>query len=151
MASRLSGWDSSEVSPPNTKREELTHATKKVLNFEMVRNKGETAENGHSVVGLQKENMLEEPEVTSPIKPNMDSSTHDEEGYLDMGYNKDVRPKAEGRWEKLAREKGPVGDAIMMGQQKELVLTGWESWRTWKQRKIEKLRGNMGKALRKRR
>lgn len=124
MASRLSGWDSFEVSPPNTEREELTHATKKVLNFEMVRNKGETAENGHSVVGLQKENMLEEPEVTSPIKPNMDSSTHDEEGYLDMGYNKDVRPKAEGRWEKLAREKGPVGDAIMMGQQKELVLTG---------------------------
>ena len=62
--------------------------------------------------------MLEEPKVTSPIKPNMDSSTHNEEGNLDMGYNKDMRPKAKGRWKKLAREKGPVGEVIMMGQKK---------------------------------
>ena len=115
MASNLSGWDNSEVSPPNTEKEKFTHATRKVLKFEIVRNECETPKNGHSVVGLQKENMLEEPEVTSLIKPNMDSSAHNEEGYLDMGYNKDMRPKVKGRWKKLAREKGPVGDAIMMG------------------------------------
>ena len=112
VASHPSGWDSFEVSLPNTEKEEFTRATRKVLNFEIVRNEDETPKNGHSVVGLQKENMLEEPEVTSLIKPNMDSSAHDEEGYLDMGYK---RPKAKGRWKKLAREKGPVGDAIMMG------------------------------------
>ena len=118
VASHPSGWDSSEVSLTNTEKEELTRAIRKVLNFEIVRNEDETPKNGHSVVGLQKENMLEEPEVTSPTKPNMGSSAHDDEGYLDMGYNKDMRPKAKGRWKKLAKEKGPVGDAIMMGQEK---------------------------------
>ena len=117
VASHPSGWDSSEVSLTNMEKEELTRAIRKVLNFEIVRNEDETPKNGHLVVGLQKENMLEEPEVTSPIKPNLESSAHNKDGYLDMGYNKDIRPKAKGKWNKLAREKGLVGDAIMTGQE----------------------------------
>ena len=54
VASHPSGWDSSEVSPPNTEKEELTRASRKVLNFEIVRNDGETPKNGHLMVGLQK-------------------------------------------------------------------------------------------------
>ena len=83
MASHPCGWDSTEVSPLNMEKEELTRPTRKYLNFEMLRNKGETQK----------------------------------EGYLDMGYNKDIRPKAKGKWNKLAREKGLVGDAIMTGQE----------------------------------
>ena len=117
VASHPCGWDSTEVSPLNMEKEELTRPTRKYLNFEMLRNEGEMQKNGHSVVVLQKENMLEEPEVTSPIKPNLESSAHNKEGYLDMGYNKDIRPKAKGKWNKLAREKGLVSDAIMTGQE----------------------------------
>ena len=71
-ASHLSGWDSSTVSPPNVEKAELTCATRKVLNFEINKSEGEVPRHGHSMVGLQKEHMLEETKVTSPIKPIMD-------------------------------------------------------------------------------
>ena len=93
-ASHLSGLDNSVVSPPNTEKAELTRATRKVLNFEFSRSEGDAPRHGHLVVGLQKEHTLEETEVTSPVKPNMDFSVYDEEGYLDMDYkNKDMGPK----------------------------------------------------------
>ena len=85
-ASHLSGWDSLVVSPPNAKKAELTRATRKVLNYEINRSKGDAPRHGHLVVGLQKEHMLVETKVTSPIKPIMDFSAYEDEGYLDMSY-----------------------------------------------------------------
>ena len=41
---------------------------------------------GHSMVGLQKEHMLEETMVTSPIKPIMDFLAYEDDGYLNTGY-----------------------------------------------------------------
>ena len=85
-ASHLSGWDSSTVNPPNVEKAELTCATRKVLNFEINRSEGEVPRHGHSMVGLQKEHMLEETMVTSPIKPIMDFLAYEDEGYLNTGY-----------------------------------------------------------------
>ena len=116
MASHLSGWDSSAISPPNVEKAKLTRATKKVLNFEINRSEVDASRHGHLVVGLQREHTLEETEVTSPIKPIMDFSTYEDEGYLDMGHkNKDMGPKTIGSWKRLAREKGLVRDEVVMG------------------------------------
>ena len=116
VASHLSGWDSSAISPPNVEKAKLTRATKKVLNFEINRSEVDASRHGHLVVGLQREHTLEETEVTSPIKPIMDFSTYEDEGYLDMGHkNKDMGPKTIGSWKRLAREKGLVRDEVVMG------------------------------------
>ena len=88
------------------------------MNFEILSNEDNTPKDGYSVVGLKTRNGLEEPEVTSPVKSILEPSAHDEEGYLDMGSKKIIKPKAKGNLKKLAREKGPVDDVIMTGQER---------------------------------
>ena len=46
------------------------------------------SKDGHSVVGFKARNGLEEPEVTSPVKPIIEVLAHEEEGYLDVGLRK---------------------------------------------------------------
>ena len=72
------------------------------------------SKDGHSVVGFKARSGLEEPEVTSPVKSFPEVLAHEEEGYLDVGSRKNIKPKAKGNLKKLAREKGPA-DVIMTG------------------------------------
>ena len=117
IASHPSGCDSIEVSPTNTKKEEASRSTRKSLNFEILHNKDNTPKDGHSVVGLKARIGLEETEVTSPVKSTLEISTYEEEGYLDLGSKKNIKPKAKGNLKKLAREKGPI-DVIMTSQER---------------------------------
>ena len=114
IANRPSGCDSTKVRLANTEKEEASRSTWKSLNFEILSNEDNTPKDGHLVVGLKTRNELEEPEVTSPVKSILEPSAHDEEGYLDMGSKKVIKPKAKGNLKKLAREKGPA-DVIMTG------------------------------------
>uniref|UniRef100_A0A7N2KXV8 DUF4283 domain-containing protein n=1 Tax=Quercus lobata TaxID=97700 RepID=A0A7N2KXV8_QUELO len=98
-------------------KEEASRPTRKSLNFKKLHNKDNTSKDGHLVVGFKARNGLEEPEVTSPVKSIIEVSAHEEEGYLDVGSKKNIKPKAEGNLKKLAREKGLV-DVIMTGQER---------------------------------
>ncbi|KAF3966006.1 hypothetical protein CMV_009853 [Castanea mollissima] len=83
-ASHPKGWDSIEGGPP-------------------------TMEKGEHIGGL-----IEEHEVTSPLKSKQSTKTESEMGYLDMGQCKEKKPKAKGRLKKLAREGGPTVDEVML-------------------------------------
>nr|POE74170.1 hypothetical protein CFP56_44147 [Quercus suber] len=103
-ASHPGGWDNSAISPSIAETSELTHATRKVLNFEINGSEGDAPRKENLVVGFQKGHMSEEMEVISPIKPIMDFSEYKDNGYLDMGCkNKDIGPKTIGSWKRLAR------------------------------------------------
>nr|POE74169.1 hypothetical protein CFP56_44146 [Quercus suber] len=115
-ASHPGGWDNSAISPSTAETSELTHATRKVLNFEINGSEGDAPRKENLVVGFQKGHMSEEMEVISPIKPIMDFSEYKDNGYLDMGCkNKDMGPKTIGSWKRLTREKGLVKDEVVMG------------------------------------
>ena len=69
------------------------------------------------MVGFKARIGLEEPKVTSPVKFTVEVSAHNEEGFLDLGFKKNTKPKAKRNLKKLAREKGPV-EVSMMDQER---------------------------------
>ena len=68
-----------------------------------------------SVVSQQKPKGREEPEVTSPIKPNLNAKTEKVVGYLGRNNGKEGKPKTKA-WKKLAREQGSNSDTNMADQ-----------------------------------
>ena len=66
-------------------------------------------------MGQQKPKGREEPEVTSPIKPNLNVKTKKVVAYLDSNNGKKGKPKTKA-WKKLAREQGPNSDTDMADQ-----------------------------------
>ena len=113
------GWDNSAVSPPNAEMSELTCATRKVLNFENNGGEGDEPRTDQLVMGCQSGCILEEMEVTSPVKPIMDFSEYKVDGFLDLGHKtKDLGPKTIGSWKRLAREKGLTKEEEVLGQEK---------------------------------
>ena len=69
-ACHSSGWDNSAISPPNAEMSDLTHAIRKFLNFENIGSEGDAPGIDQSVMGCQSGLILEEMEVTSPVKPS---------------------------------------------------------------------------------
>ena len=67
------------------------------------------------VVGQQKPKGREEPEVTSPIKPNLNTKTEKVVGYLGRNNGKESKPKTKA-WKKLAREQDSNSDTNMADQ-----------------------------------
>lgn len=59
---------------------------------------------------------MEEVEVTSPIKPNIDSLADGSIGLLDLGQSKEKKMKGRGWWKKLARQH-PKADVMMTAQE----------------------------------
>lgn len=59
---------------------------------------------------------MEEVEVTSPIKPNIDSLADGSIGLLDLGQSKEKKMKGKGWWKKLDRQH-PKADAMMTAQE----------------------------------
>nr|POE50650.1 hypothetical protein CFP56_00108 [Quercus suber] len=118
-AGHSGGWDNSAVSPPNAEMSELTRIHRKGLNFENNGGKRDAPGMGQSIAGCQSGRILEEMEVTSPVKPNVDFSEYKDDGFLDLGHKtKDLRPKTIGSWKRLAREKGLTKEEDVMGQEK---------------------------------
>ena len=98
---------------------ELTRATKKFLNFENIGSEGDAPGTDQSVMDCQSGLILEEMEVTSPVKPIMDFSEYKEDGFLDLSHKtKDLGPKTIGSWKRLAREKGSTKEEDVFGQEK---------------------------------
>ena len=91
---------------------------------------------GSQLVGLR-----EEHEVTSPLKPKQSTKAESEMGYLDMGQCKEKKPKTKGRLKKLARERGPSGDEVMLDREGEIGLK--------RKGKLENLEGEEARTLKK--
>ena len=118
-ACHTGGWDNSAASPPNAEESEVTRALKKVLNFENNGGEFDAPEMSLPNMGCQSGRILEEMEVTNPVKPIMDFSEFKDEGFLDLGRKiKDFGPKTIGCWKRLAREKGLNKDVDNLGQEK---------------------------------
>ena len=64
-------------------------------------------------MGQQQQRRMEEVEVTSPIKRNINSLADGSIGLLDLGQSKEKKMKGKGRWKKLAKEQNPKADAMM--------------------------------------
>ena len=60
---------------------------------------------------------MEEVEVTSLIKPNIDSLADGSIGLLDLGQSKEKKMKGKGRCKKLVREQNLKADAMMTTQE----------------------------------
>ena len=67
-------WDSSEERLPTMRKTEPTCESQKSLHLVLVRDNDKVCDNENSIVGLQKGKMIEEPEVTSPMKPKVGAS-----------------------------------------------------------------------------
>ena len=66
-------------------------------------------------MGFQQRPILEEMEVTSPVKPNIEFSEFKEDGFLDVGCkDKNWEPKTIGNWKRLAREKGLFKEDVVL-------------------------------------
>ena len=101
------GWDNSAASPPNAEKSELTCAPKRVLNFENNGGEDDAPGTGQSFIGCQSGCILEEKEVTNPVKPIVDFSEFKDEGFLDLGHKtKDLGPKYR-ELEKACKGEGP--------------------------------------------
>ena len=74
-------------------------------------------------MGFQNGPILEEMEVTSPIKPGIDFSEFKKNGFLDVGCkDKNKESKTIGSWKRRAREKGLFKEEAMLGQKKSSGL-----------------------------
>ena len=74
-------------------------------------------------MGFQKRSILEEMEVTSPIKPGIEFSNFKEDEFLDVGCkDKNWEPKTIGSWKRLVREKGLFKEEVVLGQKKSSGL-----------------------------
>ena len=140
-ASHPRGWDSTEEGAPTIEKEEQVRASPKVLNFELDKGKEKVCTDVNSVVGSQLVGLREEHEVTSPLKPKQSTKAESEMGYLDMGQCKEKKPKTKGRLKKLARERGPSGDEVMLDREGEIGLK--------RKGKLEKLEGEEARTLKK--
>ena len=116
-ASHPRGWDNTKEGIPTSGEGEQVRASQQVLNFEQAKGKEKVGTDANSAVGLS-----EEHEVTSPLKPKQSIKAESEMGYLDMRQCKEKKPKSKGRLKKLARERGPQGDAVMLDHEGEIGL-----------------------------
>ena len=74
-------------------------------------------------MGFQQRPILEEMEVTSPVKPDIEFSEFKKDGFLDVGCkDKNWEPKTIGSWKRLAREKGLFKKDVVLGQKKSSGL-----------------------------
>ena len=57
-------------------------------------------------------------EVTNPVKPSIDFIEFKDDGFLDVGCKgKNREPKTIGSWKRLAREKGPCKEDVVLDQE----------------------------------
>lgn len=68
----------------------------------------------NSVVGQKNSKERVEPEVISPIKPNLISEAEKVVGFLDISHGKENKPKTKAKWKQLARKQGQVSDIHMV-------------------------------------
>ena len=118
-ASHSGRWDNLTVSPLTVETFEITRAARKILNFESNECVDDAPSFSHSGVGFQQRPILEEMEVTSPVKPSIDFSEFKEARFLDVGCkDKNWEPKTIGSWKRLAREKCLFKEDVVLDQKK---------------------------------
>ncbi|XP_030974808.1 uncharacterized protein LOC115994718 [Quercus lobata] len=105
-------WDNSDVDRLEAQKGDVPRNSSFTT---LVKGKEKVSMDKSSVVGQQKPKGREEPEVTSPIKPNLNAETEKLVGYLDSNNSKEGKPKTKA-WKKLAREQGPNSDMDMADQ-----------------------------------
>ena len=111
-------WDKSTVSPLTVETSEITCDARKILNLESNECMGDAPSFSQSDVGFQQRPILEEIEVTNPVKPSIDFTKFKEDGFLDVGCKgKNREPKTIGSWKRLAREKGLCKEDVVLDQE----------------------------------
>ena len=105
-------WDNSDVDHLKAQKGDVPRNSSLTA---LVKGKEKVSIDKSSIVGQQKPKGREEPEVTSPIKPNLNAETEKVVGYLDSNNSKEGKPKTKA-WKKLAREQGSNSDMDMADQ-----------------------------------
>ena len=91
---------------------------RKILNCESNECVGDAPSFGQAEVGFQQRPILKEMEVSNPVKPSIDFTVFKEDGFLDVGCKrKSKEPKTIGSWKRLAREKGPCIEDVVLDQE----------------------------------
>ena len=112
MAGQSIKWDNSYIDRLEVQKGDVPRNS---FLMALVKGKEIVCVDKSSVVGQQKPKGREEPEVTSPIKPNLNVKTEKVVAYLDSNNGKKGKPKTKA-WKKLAREQGPNSDTNMVDQ-----------------------------------
>ena len=89
-----------------------------ILNIESNVSMGDEPVGGPAEVGFQQRPILKEMKVSNPYKPSIDFTVFKEDGFLDMGCKrKNKEPNNIGSWKRLAREKGPCTEDVVLVQE----------------------------------
>ena len=83
-------WDNSDVDCLEVQKGDIPRNSSLTA---LVKGKEKVSVDKSSVVGQQKPKGREEPEVTSPIKPNLNVKTEKVVAYLDSNNGKEGKPK----------------------------------------------------------
>ena len=110
-------WDNSEKVTPATQSEEYARDFQKALKFDLTEEKKKIWADESSEVGQSKKKQGDEPEITSPMKPNIAIQMFEDIGYLDVAQNKERKQKRKVSLKKMAREQSPMGDTVMKVQE----------------------------------
>ena len=89
-------WDNSDVDHLKAQKGDVPGNSSLTA---LVKGKEKVSMDKSSIVGQQKPKGREEPEVTSPIKPNLNAETEKVVGYLDSNNSKVGKPKTKA-WKK---------------------------------------------------
>ena len=84
-------WDNSKERLPTIRKTEPICENQKSLQLVSVRDNDKVCDDENLIMGLQKGKMIEEPKVTSPMKPKVGASADEDLGFLDMGQNKEKK------------------------------------------------------------
>nr|POE81162.1 hypothetical protein CFP56_30351 [Quercus suber] len=133
-------WDNTDVGCFEVKIGDVPRTSSPTA---LVKGKDKVRMDKSSIVGQQKPKGREEPEVTSPIKPNLNVEVEKVVGYLDSNNSNEGKPKTKA-WKRLAREKGSISDSDMADQRIGLGnkrVSGIEALETKEKRVTKKTRG----------
>ena len=112
------GWDNAKVRPLSVEMSENICEVREILNIESNVSMGDELIGGPAEVGFQQRPILKEMKVSNQDKPSIDFTVFKEDGFLDMGCKrKNKEPKTIGSWKRLAREKGPCTEDVVLVQE----------------------------------
>ena len=114
-ACHLGGWDNAKVRPLSVEMSENICEVREILNIESNVSMGDEPVGGPAEVGFQQRPILKEMKVSNQDKPSIDFTVFKEDVFLDMGCRrKNKEPKTIGSWKRLAREKGPCTEDVVL-------------------------------------
>ena len=112
------GWDNAKVRPLSVEMSENICEVREILNIESNVSMGDEPVGGPAEVGFQQRPIIKEMKVSNQDKPSIDFTVFKEDRFLDMGCKrKNKEPKTIGSWKRLAREKGPCTEDVVLVQE----------------------------------